>query len=89
MVSGEIKVPALGIAFAGRAVIEGAMKFFLIALPLCVLGVSCERHDFSETKQLHEEHGHGAHGAGHDKGHDAHGAHGDSHGEKKAEGEKH
>lgn len=57
------------------------MKFFLIALPLCVLGVSCERHEFSETKQLHEEHG--AHGAGHDKGH------GDSHGDKKAEGEKH
>ncbi len=62
------------------------MKFFLIALPFCLLGVSCERHEFSETKQLHEEHGHGAHAAGHDKGHDAHG---DSHGEKKAEGEKH
>ena len=33
------------------------MKFFLIALPLCVLGVSCERHDFEETKSLHEKHG--------------------------------
>jgi hypothetical protein len=59
----------LGIAFARRAVIEGAMKFFLIALPLCVLGVSCERHEFSETKQLHEEHG--SHG-GHDNGHGKH-----------------
>lgn len=75
MVSCGLKVPALGIAFARRAVIEGAMKFFLIALPLCVLGVSCERHDFKETKQLHEEHGHGSHA--------------DDHAEKKAEEAKH
>jgi len=56
------------------------MKFSLIALSLCVLGVSCERHDFEETKKLHESHGsHATHDAGH----------GDDHGaEKKAE-EKH
>lgn len=56
------------------------MKFFLIALPLCVLGVSCERHEFEETKQLHEKHDtHGSHSEGHAdeqtpaKSHDAHG----------------
>jgi len=56
------------------------MKCFLIALPLCVLGFSCERHDFEETKQLHEKHdSHGSPAAGHGA------AHGDDHG-KKAEG---
>ena len=55
------------------------MKFFLIALPLCVLGFSCERHDFEETKKLHPKHdshgaGHGdAHGADHGKKDDGHG----------------
>jgi hypothetical protein len=55
------------------------MKFFLIALPLCVLGVSCERHSFEETKQLHEKHEtHGTQGAEH--------ADAETHGsEKKAE----
>ena len=42
------------------------MKFFLIALPLCVLGVSCERHDFEETRKLSEKHDtHAAHPAEH------------------------
>ncbi|MBX3743132.1 MAG: hypothetical protein KF712_19260 [Akkermansiaceae bacterium] len=51
------------------------MKFFLIALPLCVLGFSCERHDFEETKKLHQSHGsHGDdHGADHGKKDDGHG----------------
>ena len=49
------------------------MKFFLIALPLFLLGVSCERHEFSETKSLSEKHD--AHAAGH----------AEEHGEKKAD----
>ncbi len=57
------------------------MKFLLIALPLCVLGVSCERHSFEETKQLHESHGshasHDSHGA------EGHAAEGHGHGEAK------
>jgi len=59
------------------------MKFFLIALPVCVLGFSCERHDFEETKRLHQSHG--SHGGGHDAGHGEAG-HGDDHGKKE---EKH
>jgi hypothetical protein len=56
------------------------MKFSLIALSLCFLGVSCERHDFEETKQLHQGHG----------THDTHGGHGDDHGAgKKAGDDKH
>ncbi len=58
------------------------MKCFLIALPLCVLGFSCERHDFEETKQLHEKHDSHAAG-GHEAAHGNEGGHGkkdDGHG---------
>ncbi|WAC21629.1 hypothetical protein OVA24_09555 [Luteolibacter sp. SL250] len=55
-------------------------KIFLIALPLCVLGFSCERHDFEETKKLHQSHGsHGGHGDDHGHGAD-HGKKDDGHG---------
>ncbi|MGC4013805.1 MAG: hypothetical protein QM755_04695 [Luteolibacter sp.] len=46
--------------------------------------VSCERHDWEETKKLHESHG--AHGAAHG-GHE--GAAGEGHEEKHAEGGEH
>ncbi|MBK1881684.1 hypothetical protein JIN85_04620 [Luteolibacter pohnpeiensis] len=47
------------------------MKFLLIALSIGFLGVSCERHDFSETRKLHEpeEHEHEAGPA--EPGHDS------------------
>jgi hypothetical protein len=51
--------------------------FAAAATGLFLSSVSCERHDWEETKALHEKHGHGAsHG---DAGHGA-----DAHGEKKA-----
>lgn len=56
------------------------MKVFPMLLALAAVAfVSCERHDWEETKKLHEQH----HGAGH-----GHGEHAEAHGETKAaEGE--
>ena len=45
------------------------MKFFLTFLTLSTLSlISCERHDFEETRKLHDEHSAAgeAHGAGHE-----------------------
>lgn len=34
------------------------MKLFsFLVLVVALVGVSCERHDFEETKKLHEKHG--------------------------------
>ncbi len=50
---------------------------FAAAAGLFLCSASCERHEWKDTKALHEPHGsHAAHG---DAGHGA-----DSHGEKKA-----
>lgn len=62
------------------------MKVFPMLLALAAVAfVSCERHDWEETKKLHEQH----HGAGHGDHAEAHGEHADAHhGETKAaEGE--
>ncbi|MCH7225871.1 hypothetical protein [Haloferula sp. A504] len=37
----------------------------LLAATLFLVSVSCERHDWEETKALHEQHGHAAHADGH------------------------
>ncbi|HEY8990529.1 MAG TPA: hypothetical protein VIM46_01005 [Luteolibacter sp.] len=64
------------------------MKVFPTLLALAAVAfVSCERHEWEETKKLHEQH----HGAGHGEHAEGHGdaEHGDAHhGETKAaEGE--
>lgn len=51
--------------------------FAAAAAGLFLSSVSCERHDWEETKALHEKHGHGA-----SHGDSEHGA--DTHGETKA-----
>lgn len=63
------------------------------AAGLFLASVSCERHDWKETKVLSESHGHhGGHAEGgeHAEGAAAHGEHAEAagHDEKKAEGEK-
>lgn len=45
------------------------------AAGLFLAATSCERHEWEETKQLHEKHGHASHGEDHGDGH---------HGEEKA-----
>jgi hypothetical protein len=58
------------------------------AAGLFLSSISCERHEWEETKVLHQKHGHGAsdgdkHGKekhGEEKSHDTHGA--ESHGEE-------
>jgi hypothetical protein len=51
--------------------------FAAAAAGLFLSSVSCERHDWEETKALHEPHGsHAAHGAHGDEKH-AEGAHGE------------
>jgi hypothetical protein len=60
------------------------MKLFpLLLVSLGVLGVSCERHDFEETRKLHEHHSGHAAGGDHGNHADAH-AEGEKHGEKSA-----
>jgi hypothetical protein len=42
------------------------MKFIsLLILAVAMLGVSCERHDFDETKKLNEKHDSHSSAAGH------------------------
>jgi hypothetical protein len=42
---------------------------YLLAASLFFASVSCEKHEWEETKILHEEHGHGeAHGDAHASG---------------------
>lgn len=55
--------------------------FAAAAAGLFLSSVSCERHEWEETKALHEKHGHGA-----SHGDDKHGdvEHDAAHGEKKA-----
>ncbi len=36
---------------------------YSLAASLFFVSVSCERHDWEETKELHETHGHEAHGS--------------------------
>jgi hypothetical protein len=51
--------------FLGGRVGSARMKLFsLLVLVVALVGVSCERHDFEETKKLHEKHG-AAHGDEH------------------------
>jgi len=50
--------------------------FAAAAAGLFLSSVSCERHSWEETKALHEQHGHAAHGEGEHHG-DA--THGDEH----------
>lgn len=72
--------PFSPLAIAGRsATSRRGMKsttLFAAAAGLFLCSVSCERHEWEETKALHEPHG----------SHAAHGAHG---GEKHAEGADH
>ncbi|MCW1922787.1 hypothetical protein OKA05_09515 [Luteolibacter arcticus] len=61
--------------------------FAAAAAGLFLVATSCERHEWEETRKLHEKHGHAAHGEGHDAAHGE--AHGDDHkvekhGEEKA-----
>lgn len=61
------------------------MKLFTLALvAIAFASISCERHEFSETKKLHQQHGHSDHGhaaEGHANEHDSHG-HDDEHKKK-------
>jgi len=53
--------------------------FAAAAAGLFLVATSCERHEWEETKKLHEKHGHAAHGEGHEA------AHGEAaHGEEQA-----
>jgi hypothetical protein len=59
---------ASGLPFGGGKVLSGAMKCFssLILVVACLVGISCERHEFegpNGTKQLHK------HGSGHSDKH--------------------
>lgn len=59
---------ASGLPFGGGKVRSGAMKCFssLILVVACLVGISCERHEFegpNGTKQLHK------HGSGHSDKH--------------------
>jgi len=70
------------LAIRGRsATSRGGMKltslFAAATAALFLCSVSCERHEWEETKALHEKHGHGA-----SHGEDSHGAEG--HGAEKA-----
>lgn len=59
------------------------MKVFPMLLAVAAVAfVSCERHDWEETKKLHEQH----HGAGH--GEHAHGDHPATHDEEHKEAHK-
>ena len=66
--------------------------FAAAAAGLFLVATSCERHEWSETKALHEKHGHGGHGEGHDAAHgEGHGeaAHGDKYAVEKHEEKAH
>lgn len=52
------------------------MLFAAAAAGLFLVATSCERHEWKDTKKLHEKHGHAAHGEGHDQ------AHGEANGDK-------
>jgi len=59
---------ASGLPFGAEKLRSGAMKFYFLPILVltCVLGFSCERHEFegpNGTKQLHK------HGAGHSDEH--------------------
>lgn len=44
----------------GGRVGSAPMKVFsLLVLVVALMGVSCERHDFEETRKLHDKHGAG------------------------------
>jgi hypothetical protein len=75
-----------------RAGMKSTTLFAAAAAGLFLVATSCERHEWAETKKLHEKHGHAAHGEGHDAAHgDAHGeaAHGDKHEVEKHEEKAH
>lgn len=61
------------------------MKVFPMLLAVAAVAfVSCERHDWEETKKLHEQHhgaGHGEHAEHAEAGHteEAHGEHAEEH----------
>ena len=65
--------------------------FAAAAAGLFLVATSCERHEWTETKKLHEKHGHAAHGEGHDAAHDKghEESHGDSHAVEKHEEKAH
>ncbi|MCW1887349.1 hypothetical protein OKA04_21610 [Luteolibacter flavescens] len=56
--------------------------FAAAAAGLFLFATSCERHEWEETRKLHEKHGHASHGEGHDD--HGHGHEGEKHGEEKA-----
>ena len=56
------------------------MKSIVLFAAAGLFLVSCERHDWEDTKVLHEKHGHSAHGEGHGDDHGAdHGGDKDAH----------
>jgi hypothetical protein len=59
------------------------MKVFPMLLAVAAVAfVSCERHDWEETKKLHEQHhgaGHGEHADHADHKEEAHGKHAEEH----------
>lgn len=69
-VGGWARNQAWGLRFRGEWLYRAAMKCFSLLLLACAFAsMSCERHDFEETRKLHD---HGDH----------HGeSHGDSHGD--------
>jgi len=50
-------------------------RFSLLLAAIAFFGASCERHDFEETRKLHEHGDHHGDSHGDDHGHD----HGDGH----------
>jgi hypothetical protein len=62
-VIGDWGVEIGGCVFLGWGVGSAAMKVFslLVVMVVALFGASCERHDFEDTKKLHEKHG-AAHG---------------------------
>ena len=66
-----------------RAGMKLTTLFAAAAAGLFLVATSCERHEWEETKKLHEKHGHAAHGEGH--GEAAAEGHGEAaHGEEQA-----
>lgn len=62
-----------------RAGMKPTTLFAAAAAGLFLFATSCERHDWEETRKLHEKHGHASHGEEHGDGH-----HVEKHGEEKA-----
>lgn len=73
MVHDRRMIPSVGagscLSGGGERIHPGRMKaFYLLAASLFFVSVSCERHDWEDTKKLHETHGHDSHDSGSDEG---------------------